>query len=260
MDARALNAGIDNRELHALAVSSDGGTVYAGAAPPRVYRSRDGGTSWAALESFEQIPGSGDWFYPVPPLYANIRQIVAHPTRPETLYVAVEVGGLFRSPDGGETWDDLTGDMDKDCHAVALHPDRPERVLVSTPRGPYVSRDEGRTWTQLWKGKSPAYSAAIAVCPDEPDTVIAGISRGFRGGEARIWVSEDGAETWREAEGDLEPLTPGQLRGTLAYSRSSPGYAYAGSLAGDLFESRDGGRTWRVALRGLPSLRAIHAP
>lgn len=254
------NTGIENRELHALAVSSEGGTIYAGSAPPQVYRSTDGGESWERLVSLERIPSYASWIYPVPPNYANIRQIVTHPTDPRTLYVAVEVGGLFRSRDAGDTWEDLTGDMDKDAHAVALHPERPERIFVSTPRGPYLSHDDGRTWSQLWKDRSPTYSASIAACPEEPDTIIAGISRGFRGGEATIWVSEDGAESWRPAEGDLDSLTDSQIRGALVYSRSSPRMAYAGSLAGDLFESRDGGQTWAAAMTGLPPVRAIYAP
>ncbi|MBW3623182.1 MAG: hypothetical protein KY468_07195 [Armatimonadetes bacterium] len=256
---RECNAGIFNRELHALAVAVDGTAVYAGAAPPQVYRSTDGGNAWETLASFERIPGSEGWFYPVPPNYANIRQIVAHPAQPQTLYVGVEVGGLFRSRDGGETWEDLTGDMDPDCHAIALHPERPERIVVSTPRGPFLSCDEGRTWTPLWKDRRPSYSASVAACPAEPDTLVAGISRGFRGGECRIYLSEDGAETWREAEGKTESLFPSQIRGALTYARTTPRTAYAGSLAGDLLESRDGGRTWAVAVRGLPPIRAIYA-
>jgi hypothetical protein len=258
-EVREQNAGLANKELHALAVSSDSSNVYAGAAPPEVYCSGDG-VSWKAISSFTQIPTASQWFYPVPPNYANIRQIVTHPTEPNTLYVGVEVGGLFRSRDGGETWDDLTGDMDPDCHAIALHADRPGRILVSTPRGPYVSRDHGQTWTRCWEGRTPTYSAGVAVCPTEPDTAVAGISKGFRGVDAAIWVTEDGAETWRKADGDLASLAPSQIRGALVYSRSQPKTAYAGTLAGDLFESRDGGRMWAVSHRGLPPIRSIYAP
>jgi photosystem II stability/assembly factor-like uncharacterized protein len=256
---REINDGISNRELHALAVACDGSALYAGAAPPEIFASVDDGETWNSVSSFLRIPAAEKWFYPVPPYYANIRQIAAHPTRPETFYAGVEVGGLYRTRDGGATWEDLTRDMDPDCHAIALHPDRPDRILVSTPSGPYVSRDEGASWESCWKAAKPSYSASIAVSPGDPDRAIAGISKGFRGVDASIWITEDGARTWREAEGDLGALTPSQIRGALTYSRSAPTTAYAGSLAGDLFESRDGGATWSLAAGGLPPIRAILA-
>ena len=181
-----------------------------------------GGESWTTIEAFGRIPGADKWFYPVPPNYANIRQIATDPADAATMYVGVEVGGLFRTRDRGETWEDLTRDMDPDCHAIGLHAERTGRIVVATPRGPYVSRDDGGSWTKCWKDRTPTYSASIAVCPAEPDVVVTGISKGFRGVDATIWVSEDGAATWREAGGDLAALSDSQIRCALAYSGSEP--------------------------------------
>jgi hypothetical protein len=129
-------------------------TAYAGTTPPHLYRSEDGGRSWRELPVFARAPGSEKWVYPAAPGYPNIRWVLAGPAYPEVLTVGVEIGGLIRSEDGGRTWQDRTGDMNRDIHCVAAHPSAPDVLYTSTPHGPYRSDDGGHSWTHPAGSKS----------------------------------------------------------------------------------------------------------
>ena len=81
----------------------------------------------------------------------------------ERAYAAVEVGGVLRSDDGGETWrlaegSDGNPDLDgppepfvyPDVHSIDVHPSSPDLVFAPTGGGFYRSIDGGRTWTLLY--------------------------------------------------------------------------------------------------------------
>lgn len=232
------------------------GTAYAGTTPPRLYRTEDAGRSWRELSTFTRAPGAAEWVYPVPPGYPNIRWILAGPATPNVLSVGVEIGGLIRSEDGGQAWEDRTGEMNRDVHYVAAHPDAPDRLYTSTPQGPYRSDDGGRRWIHLWRDRSPSYSAQIAVHPAQPETLLVGISRGFRGGDAALYRSTDRGETWtRATEG--HPSLADTIFKAVAFSRSSANSVAAGTMAGEVWLSEDGGASWAVAASGLPPVRSL---
>jgi photosystem II stability/assembly factor-like uncharacterized protein len=181
-------------------------TAYAGTTPPHLYRTEDGGRSWHELPPFARTPGAERWVYPAPPGYPNIRWILAGPVDPEVLSVGVEIGGLIQSGDGGRTWEDRTGDMNRDIHCVAAHPEAPQVFYTAMPHGPYRSDDGGASWSHLWRERSPSYSAQIAVHPAQPETLLVGISRGFRGGAAALYRSPDRGQTWVPVTADRPSL------------------------------------------------------
>ena len=102
----------------------------------------------------------------------------------------------------------------------------------------------------------PSYSAQIAVHPEQPDTVIAGISRGFRGGDAALYRSTERGETWTRVTAE-HPSLAATIFKALAFSRSTPEVVAAGTLAGEVWLSGDGGRTWAAAASGLPPVRSL---
>ena len=61
------------------------------------------------------------------------------------MYVSIEVGGLLRSDDGGETWRDVPG-MYEDVHRLVINPSAPERRFVTGGNGLYASLDGGESW------------------------------------------------------------------------------------------------------------------
>jgi photosystem II stability/assembly factor-like uncharacterized protein len=174
----------------------------AGTEPARVYRSTDGGQGWAELDGITRIPGHEQWYLPYSPRAGAARNAYVSGDR---LLVAVEVGGLLRSDDGGGTWvcEPVAGD--EDVHHVTGHPDDRDLVYVSlgtaslTRRGGQHggiarSRDGGRTWEKI----ETDYTRAAIVPPARRDLLLAGPApRVGRGG--RIVVSSDGGDTWEPA-------------------------------------------------------------
>jgi photosystem II stability/assembly factor-like uncharacterized protein len=218
------------QSIGALAVSiSDPNVVWAGTGEGKIrshisvgqgiYRSDDGGETWAlkGLEATGRIP-----------------RVVIHPDNPDVVY-ACALGhsygpqperGVFRTTDGGETWDHILFiDENTGCSDIAMDPTNP-RILFAgtwqleihtwgrTSGGPggglHVSRDGGDTWTRLngmenGRGlpEKPVGKVAVAIAPSNPDRVFALIETGdgipWDGQETedgQLWRSEDGGESW----------------------------------------------------------------
>lgn len=128
-----------------------------------------------------------------------------HPADPETVYVGTEPPGLFRSTDGGETFEELVGIHEvtgRDdwtfwyepyeaghVHGVATHIDRPERLFAAVEIGGLlVSEDGGDTWRAEQIG---ADTHRTLVSPDDPDHVLATTETG-------LVESRDGGQTWED--------------------------------------------------------------
>src|SRR5688572_28862398 len=134
--------------------------LYAGTSPVGVFRSDDGGDTWRRLPRAVQ-PERVKM-----PFACRVMRIAADPVRPETLWAAVEVGGVMRSDDGGETWSDCSADLVKlaelphlksrivsdtdiegmlDVHALAVSAALPGTAFLALRMGLFRSADGGRT-------------------------------------------------------------------------------------------------------------------
>lgn len=193
------------------------GAILAGTEPGRTFRSGDGGQTWTEVGHTADIPGYDAWYLPYSPRAGAVRNFFAPPGRPGLLFASVEVGGLLRSDDGGETWacgpvlDDedihfITGDpRDADLLYAALgYASVTYRGRGDGPRlgGIARSRDGGRTWAKL----ETDYTRAVIIPPSRPDLLLAGPTPHV-GREGRIVVSADGGDTWTPAsDGVATPM------------------------------------------------------
>lgn len=152
------------------------GTLYAGTNLPAMYRSYDDGETWHELRDFQKLPSRPFWESPEDPKRARIRNIATAPDRPDRLVVAIEVGGVHVSDDGGDTWRDCRENVEDDVHHVM--PLTADCWLASTGYfdldlehvglqtglghatgwgGLYRTTDAGETWKRLDVGNKYSY-------------------------------------------------------------------------------------------------------
>jgi len=229
--------------------------IFAGSMPSELYVSRDGGDNWRVLEGLTAVASAKYWFFPPPPHLAHVKEIAVHQNK--ELYVGIEIGGLFRSDDEGETFVELPMEKDisdADVHRILLHPDRPGRIVVANGiAGTTISEDHGKTWTRVTNTAGVNYPDPMVMHPDNPDLLFVAGARGYppnwyKLGRARprIARSTDGGYTWHRLLGGL---CDGQraVFGGMTMEVWPGGYAlFAADTDGQIFESRDGGDSWHM--------------
>ncbi|HEX6701073.1 MAG TPA: hypothetical protein VF101_10125 [Gaiellaceae bacterium] len=245
---------------YSLAVSAADGAVYAGTEPSRLFRSDDGGETWRELEALLDLPSRPTWSFPPRPWTSHVRWIAPSPHDANLLLVGIELGGLMRSSDGGESWQDHRPGAQPDVHSLAWHPTVEARAYEAGGGGAAFSVDDGETWQPADEGRDRHYTWSVAVDPNDADLWYVSASTGpfaahGRGDpQAEIYRRRAG-EPWRVLAGGLpEPLP------AMAYALvAADGRLFAGLADGQLWESGDSGDSWRAcALRG-ESLTRLHA-
>lgn len=230
-------AGMGDREVWQVR-GAGGGVLYAGTQPAGLFRSDDNGNAWSEVESFANMPQAKDWCVPVKPrLPGRARALVIDREDPRRMWVGVEVGGIARTTDGGETWDfDLPGD-NPDLHMMYAHPDKSGVLYASTGygrldgvadmvegnAGVFRSEDYGLSWQYAWKGITPRYSRPMCVDPRAPYALtVASAPTAFSsfkdegGAQAMLFRSESEGASWRSlcdpehspARENIHGLTP----------------------------------------------------
>jgi photosystem II stability/assembly factor-like uncharacterized protein len=234
--------------------------IYAGAASGGVWRSRSGGTQWEPI--FDSAPNQ------------SIGAIAVHPQNPDLIWVGTGEGnprnsqnfgiGLFKSIDGGRTWQHVGLEKTRAIHRIVLHRDNPDVLWVAalgSPYGPteergvYKSTDGGKSWRRVLFVNGLTGCAELVVDPRNPNKLFAAMWEYRRwpwffksgGPGSGLYVSYDGGETW-EKRTDRHGLPKGELgRIGIAIARSKPEvvYAFVEAEENALYRSDDGGLSWR---------------
>jgi photosystem II stability/assembly factor-like uncharacterized protein len=251
------NRGLEFLNVYTLNLVQAGGDVrvYAGTGPAHLYLSEDLGESWTELTALRDVPSVENWSFPAPPHIGHVKYINFDPRSADTIYAAVEVGGLFKSEDAGQTWQELQG-IYEDVHRVIITAAQPADLHVATGGGLYHSPDSGNTWEQLTdRSARIAYPDALVLHPRQPRLAfMAGaissprdwLQRGTA--DPRIARSRDGGRTWQYLQGGLPDHFVGNIEGLTLNSWSGGSQLFAGTLDGDVFWSGDEGETWeRIA-------------
>ena len=217
----------------------DPSILYAGTRPAGLYRSVDGGVSWAELAAPDLAKFSKVNMGPT-----RVTQLLADPFAPDTLWATVEIGGIYRSEDRGSHWHLFTeGLVSADVHGIAITRTKAgaPRVLATTNRGLHVSDDNGSNWKFTAIDSPWQYTRAVVTRPDDPTIVFLANGNGPPGNDGRLLRSWDGGDSW-------ETLSlPGALNSTvwcIATHPSNPLLLFVSTSLGQLFRSTDGGDTW----------------
>jgi photosystem II stability/assembly factor-like uncharacterized protein len=215
-------------------------TIYAGTMGDAVYKSPDGGQHW--------LPHNVGLKEHV----SYVNQFVFHPARSETIYLATTVG-VFRTADGGRSWDEQMAGM-KEVHivvALAMDPKNPRVLYAGTTGGAYRSRDSAASWQKVNTGLIPeeVLDASLAlgvntlvVDPVDSNIVYAGTTNG-------LFKTTNHADSWMRIGQSL----PDQFISSLAVHPTQHAILYIGGRAGVL-KSADGGQTWQAMNAGLATL------
>ena len=204
------------------------GTLYL--ASGGVQKSTDGGVHWTDL---------GLKAY-------GIIAVAVDPARPSRLYAASSVNGVFRSADGGASWQLARQPLPAGSasHVTALAVPRSGGIVYAgTGDGVFKSVDGGLSWRPASQGLPPGAILALAVAPSDPKTVYAGVNNNS---DKAVYRSTDGGGSWRRTAGPPLP-GPGPEGGSvlaLAVSPASPRTVWAGTDSSGLFLTTDGGAHW----------------
>ncbi len=249
-----LTPPVTDRAIWSLAVDPiDPDQLYVGTRPG-AFRSSDGGQSWSEMDV-----GISDQCPIGVPRTTNV--VVDHRDR-DTLWVGVEVDGIYRSRDRGDTWAHL-GDIGdtpfhNDIHGLAQ---RGDELLVGTPFGLATSTDDGDSFS--WQGFDGfgldtmlpgSYCRGVFVKTDDPDTILVGTGDYIPGQVGAIEISRDGGQNWDRA--DL-PVEPNSTVYWMALHPDLPDVIVATSILGYVYVSEDGGRRWTKLDREFGHLRSV---
>jgi photosystem II stability/assembly factor-like uncharacterized protein len=250
------DVGLPEPGVFSVAVSPVDGAIYAGCEPSRLFRSDDGGETWNALDALLELPSQPTWSFPPRPWTSHVRWIAPSPLDARLLLVGIELGGLMRSTDGGETWADHRPGAQPDVHSVVWHQSEAGRAYQAGGGGAAFSVDGGDTWTSADHGRDRNYTWAVATDPGDPDrwwlTASTGpfAAHGGRDAQARIYRRVGGAP-WEPVH---EPLA------AMPYALAAgEGRVFAGLADGRVLETTDGGGSWgELPLQG-DALTRLHA-
>ena len=254
------DAGLPARDVFSVAIGAADGAFYAGCEPSMLFRSDDRGRTWRELAALRELPSAPTWSFPPRPWTSHVRWIAPSPHDAGLLLAGIELGGLMRSDDGGETWLDHRPGAQRDVHALAWHPRVPGRAYEAGGGGAAWSDDAGETWRPADAGRDRHYTWALAVDPDDPDRWYVSAStgpfaaHGRRPAEAAIY-RWDGDGPWRPLDGGLQPPLA-SMPYALVFADE---LLVAGLADGTLLASDDRGDTWRALGVGGDRLSAVVA-
>jgi|SRR5262245_10302819 len=234
-------------DVFSLAVSEADGAIFAGTEPSRLFRSDDGGESWRALDGLLELPSRPKWRFPPRPWTSHVRWIAPSPHASEVVLVGIELGGLMRSVDGGETWQDHRPGAQRDVHSIAWHSRVAGRAYEAGGGGAASSTDWGENWQPADEGRDRHYTWSVAVDPEDPERWYLSASTGpyaAHGGgdpQARIYRRVS-SEPWQPLTDGLPEPLPAM---PYALVTAAEGRLFAGFANGQIWESRDTGDSWQ---------------
>ncbi|AHG93559.1 BNR repeat-containing glycosyl hydrolase (plasmid) [Gemmatirosa kalamazoonensis] len=251
---------------------TDPRVFYFGAVAGGVWKTTNGGQTWRNVSDFRVKNGG--------PEIASVGAIATSPSDPNVIWVGSgEMGiredvtygtGVYRSTDGGESWEHLGLTDTQQIGAIRVHPTNADVAYVAAighvfgpnkERGVYRTTDGGKTWKQVLFVDDSTGAIDLAMDPSNPRVLFAAMWRVQRfpwgmsagGGKSGLWKSTDGGDTWTDVSAN--PGLPSTALGRIgvAVSPANPRRVYAsveapdsaGAPRGGIFRSDDGGATWQ---------------
>ena len=245
--------GLTEPDIYCLASArrNGGARIYAGTEPAHLFYSDDVGRTWSEFAALRSVDMSA-WTFPGPPHRAHTKHISFHPNDPNTLFVAIEQGGLLKSEDGGETFTVIRG-MDDDVHRTALDPSNPDQIYLTSGVGAYVTQDGGTTWEHRTTSDHEigGYPDCLVIHPRHTENVfVAAAATGpgswheLRTAGSRISKTVDGGRTWTTLRDGLPNRLKTSIQALTLEDWGDSFSLFAATNTGEVWASEDGGQHW----------------
>jgi len=222
--------------------------MFAGYESCEIYRSDDGGENWRQLPVSVRFPEVT--VAPGANLEKRVLMMAGSVADPNELYGAIEVGGIIRTLDGGEHWENLShgqylNDDYVDMHGVLSSSWRPGTVFGISRAGMFRSTDRGDHWAHVrlepLNPKGYAYCRWIREVPGDPKTIWVAAGANFQSNMGVLFRSTDGGMDWERVDMGFQPAT---TMFCIAFDERRPKRVYCATNGGEVFASHDGGQSW----------------
>ncbi len=278
--SEGLTYGDDGPKVETVwSVTAGPGALYAGVEPAGLFRSRDGGATWQHVEGLTNHPTRPEW---VPGNGGLIlHSIVPHRTDQDRMWVGISSVGAFETRDGGVSWETRNKgvragfmpegsqypDFGQCVHKLVMAADGGEHLYQQNHCGVYRSSDGGVQWEEITAGLPSEFGFPMGAHPRDPKTAWTipltspEDGRLMIDGHASVWRTNDGGDSWIRADEGLprSDAYVGVLREAMAVDQLDPVGVYFGTSTGQLYGSRDEGRTWRLVADNLPAIWSVEA-
>ena len=266
--------------------ASEPGVWYAGTSPHGLFRSEDGGVSWAPVAGLNDDPKYRGWMggeQDGTPDGPKLHSIIVDPRDPAHLYVGMSSGGVHESLDGGRSWApiidglEVVEDLDPanivfhDPHCVRICPSNPDRLYQQNHCGIYRLDRPGTKWVRVGKAMPQSVGdigLPMVVHPRDDDTAFVfpmdGTSvwpRTSPDGIPSVFATRNGGKTWQRLAAGLPKREAWWTvkRQAMAADTRDPLGLYFGTTSGEVWGSRDEGKRWTPIARHLPEIYAVEA-
>jgi photosystem II stability/assembly factor-like uncharacterized protein len=247
-----------------------------------IQRSDDGGATWAPVGNkfvYDGVPGTHQWYDGTahPWEFKRVWHLEPSLTDPDVVYAGVEDAALFRSSDGGNNWEELSGLRKHGSgpmwqpgaggmclHTIILDPADPQRIYIAiSAAGAFRTDDGGQSWRPINRGLTSQYipdpAAEVGHCvhkiamhPSRPGVL-------FMQKHWDVMRSDDAGDQWREVSGNL----PTDFGFAIDVHAHEPETIYVVPIKSDsehfpldgklqVYRSRSGGGEWEALTKGLP--------
>ena len=195
-----LDSPMDGTQIWSIAVDPvDPDIIFAGTRPD-AFRSKDGGKNWEKL--------SLGLTNPCPVGIPRTTNMIVDPRDHRTVWAGIEVDGIYKSLDGGDSWVHLPelgpDPFHGDIHGMALSVTQPRAIYATTPYGIATSTDEGESWDyhefpKYDENDKWSYCRGMLLKADNPNVIFVGNGDTMQGMTGDIRLSRDGGKSWDTA-------------------------------------------------------------
>ncbi|MEE8438157.1 MAG: hypothetical protein V3S07_01105, partial [Micropepsaceae bacterium] len=259
---------------------------YAGTSPQGLFRSTDGGKSWAPFSSLNNNPKYFSWMGGVQdgtPDGPKLHSITVDPRDRAHIYIAMSGGSVHETIDGGKNWSPLVDGLEvvdgldaaniafHDPHCVRICPSNPDRLYQQNHCGIYrLDRPETK-WRRIGKNMPkrvgdigfpmvvhPRDDNTAFVFPMDGTTVW---PRTSPEGRPAVFATHNGGKTWKRRASGLPQRDAWWTvkRQAMSADSKNPLGLYFGTAGGELWMSRNEGKSWKTIARNLPEIYAVEA-